>query len=698
MFSEPDDVMAETVAAGGAGEVVQFSFGWRGHPVAASRPAAAQGVQRTVDLVRLVAGAGVVAVRVLREEVHRVRLAQLTEGDVPGVGGMRVDEQAGFFMDGEHLVRRGRKGFGLGIPEQLPHVPEASPAAESGDAARGREAGACQHEQAVGSREDGSRPLDFAGQKVHESSLANTSFMSKKWSFVKMPGAGYHARGGMSSSEILPVSGREAPKKPASYEISEVLAGLKAGEKDSAEIALFDRSASRLKPEQKQALVDFLVSNERCSPEFAQNFFGDAAFRQRVMKLCRKFAEHGESMRRLEEAEIYTSLMDRSSDDIEPLLQATDLTRSFSGLKKLNPEEMREQRINEWRGAVEDMEESDEKAYALNVLRSAFESAGLRENDWASLFANRAAMDKILNHEPLQHLYEVGLGGKMDLLHRRIELRWKTDPRGERFPVMGVGQLARNERTGEVSRLGFEIELERRVNPETGKIESRRVAKEGVIVIDQDARNKQDGIRFLLDKLGLVKKYKLDEMEFKANIQIGSYVWARLADMDVPTTAHYFLEEKDLAGLGPEPWDGEHTKRAKALVFERHILPAYQKNFESAIRHMPEEMRSQHEAALRAGLATLEEKAKAGVLTMEELADFGKGLDLVGFTGEGLKVSSEDPSAKQKGHIGKASIMGVPWLARLPLDRRSLSRAIDKLNKGRPISSLLMKAGLYLLH
>lgn len=112
-------------------------------------------------------------------------------------------------------------------------------------------------------------------------------------------------------------------------------------------------------------------------------------------------------------------------------------------------------------------------------------------------------------------------------------------------------------------------------------------------------------------------------------------------------------------------------------------------------------MKRENAAALREqgeSFKVLERKAADGSLSMEELANFGKGLDLFTFSEGGDVVRPDDPEARHKGHMGKAALIGVPWKFHVGFDRGSLSKLIDKLNAGKPLSNLLMKAGLYIVH
>jgi hypothetical protein len=448
--------------------------------------------------------------------------------------------------------------------------------------------------------------------------------------------------------------------------------------------------------------VKHLVEAEGCSTEFASRFFQDKKFQRRVVDVCQNFAKAGEHMGRMEEAEIFTQLMESSSDNIGKLLETTDLQKSFSNLEDLSPDEIKIERLRPLQSAIEGIKDPDQHRDAQQILADAFAEVQLKNNDWKTLYASPALLEQFVKIRTIQELYESATDGKtVSALHRRIELHWDVRPDGTKVPVMGVAQMAKNKETGVVSMFGFDIAKEPRFNRETGKLEQRRVAKEGVIIIDQEARGKNQGIKFLLDKLNLVKNAKLDDFEFRANINVGSYVWARITDMDVPANAKEFLSAEEQAAIGTEPWSEEQEKLAKAKLFETHIFPAFDQKMQTALGTLTPEVQDQYRQQLEAVLAQaqqLADRASEGDASMEELAELGKGLDIFSFTEDGEVVSADDPRAKHKGHLGKASLMGIPWQARISLDRKSLGRIIDKLNKGRPIMNALMKVGLLVLH
>lgn len=497
-----------------------------------------------------------------------------------------------------------------------------------------------------------------------------------------------------------------APKRsqPKTVEIrlDDLVGAIKSGDRASDVLESYERASPHLQEENRVELTKFLVEQEGCSSEFAGKFLGDKAFRRRVVNICSSFEQNGERLSRLEEAEIYTSLSDPSADDIGPMLKSVNLEKSFSNVRNISPEEMKSFQFKEVMDAIMDEENVPEAEAYRKTFGPILKKYGVSPKEWGKLFADPELLDKFLSEPDVQKSYNGATGGKdLNTLHRRIQLSWNEREDGTRTPHMAVMQMAKNPKTGDLSRLGFEIEAEPRINSKTGKPENRRVLKEVVIVTDPESRSSNAGINFLLDKLSLVKTYKLHEAESEADIKVGSYVWARMADMDEGATAKKHLSEEALKDIGPGPWDAAQTKEIRKQLFDQHIMPAYRKHIAEALATLPPEVRQANAATLQSQaeqFKELERKAADGVLTMEELANFGKGVDLFSFTQDGEVVSPTNPEARIKGHMGKAALMGIPWNFRVGLDRASLSRVVDKLNVGKPMTSLLMKAGLYLLH
>lgn len=499
---------------------------------------------------------------------------------------------------------------------------------------------------------------------------------------------------------------QEAPRKKStkaarSFELGDVIAALKSGAKKQEGFDLLVAASAKMTPEQRQPLLQHLVEQERCTPAFAERFLSDAALQKRVAESCRQFAGHGEQMVLLEEAEIFTELMDPGKDDIGLLLKTTNQKEKFTKLEPLDEGDLRNNRLWDLKNKIPDIPDVQEGALVREVFKNAFEQVGIRytgtDADWQALFAKPDLMKHFLSVGPVKEVYQKLTGGKrVDRLGKRLQLTWRETPDGERVPAMHVQQMAVNPETNYVSELGFTIEKEQ---PREKAGEARRVIKDIAVVIDKDARNQSEGADFLLGNMGLIKAYRLHEAEFTANIKVGSYVWARIADADVPSMADA-LGGAAAKELGPKPWD---EKKARGMVFRDEILPQFEKNLAVSIASVLDSIPDPKEKeAMRNMLVgdlmekqyeAMKQRALAGEVTMEELVSLGKGLDVIRFNDEGELTRADDPEAKHYGHLGKASIMGVPWKARLALDTRSLFGLVDRLSKGTGLVSFLKKSG-----
>ncbi|MCR4278331.1 MAG: hypothetical protein NUV54_02435 [Candidatus Taylorbacteria bacterium] len=480
-------------------------------------------------------------------------------------------------------------------------------------------------------------------------------------------------------------------KPKTSFEFTNVVEAIKSGEKKNEDLELFDKIESLLSPEQRQPMIDYMVQQERCTNKFAEHFFSEKKFRKRVMSLNENFLKHGEKMLRLEEAEIWIDLMEAGSDDIGPLLDTTDPTKQFKQLKPLDKKTMQQNRLFDLKNRIPDILGVEEEQFVHSVFKQNFHEVGLpyskKNEDWLALFNDPERMDAFLSLDSINELYEqLTKGQQLDALARRVQLFWKTNETGQRIPAMHVQNMAENPDTKYVSEIGFVIEKEpaKENDPKGG----RRLLKDLLVIVDKEARGSSDGANFLLGNLKLIKKYQLEEAEFVANIKIGSYVWARISDVDIPTMAEK-LPGKTKTELGPKPWN---EKEIRGMVFRDMILPTFEKNLVKAIHsvissiHNPEKKKEMQtnlvENLMNNQYSKLKERALAGDLTMEELVDLGKGLNVCKFDEEGDIVQADSPNATHQGHLGKAAIMGVTWTARLKLDTRSLFGVVDKLTKG----------------
>lgn len=501
------------------------------------------------------------------------------------------------------------------------------------------------------------------------------------------------------------ITKREPAKRTASvkktFDFNEAIDGLRGGLKKSESVSLFEGVVEKLSQEQRKPLIQFLVEKEGCSEAFAERFLTESKFRKRVSEVCRNFSENGERMNRMEEAEIFTELMEPGHDDISALLKSTDPSRRFKGLKPINQDELRELRLKDFNKDVKERIDPKDANLVQGILRNAFEQVGVNytgsEQDWDALFAKPDRLQHFLAMEEVREVYEIVTEGKkVHDLKRSIQLTWREMDDGSRMPSLNIKQHAMNPETKSITELGFRIEKE----PVKGSQgETQRVLKNIHIAVDKDVRGKGEGTSFLLSNLNLIKSYNLKEAEIYANIKLGSFVWTRLSDLDVPTMSDELssLVQKE---LGPKPWD---EKVARGLIYREQILPKFEANLHKAVTSVLDSIKDSRErSAMRNILegdllgkqySTLRERALAGEISIEELANLGKGLDVFRFDDEGEIQNPDNQNAKHDGHLGKAGIMGVPWTARLPLDTRSLFGVVDKLSKGSGFTSFIKKTG-----
>jgi hypothetical protein len=487
--------------------------------------------------------------------------------------------------------------------------------------------------------------------------------------------------------------GTPAPAaSPSSFSFNRAFESLKSGSNPEQTGKIFTY-AKLLTDQAKQALIGNLERVERCSKAFSERFLSDASLFRRASKIGQNFAENGEPMSRLEEAEIYTELMEPGSDDIRKALEASDPSRSFSNLVPLEKTEIAAQKLAGMKDVVDENKADPVFQQMLrDTLQTALSNAGAGSIDdpdvWKRLATNKTAMEIFKQSPGVRELYKASLNEQdIDSAERSLEMIWR-DEDGEVRPVMHIQRYAKNPENGYVSQMGFDIEKEG----------GKRVIKNVSVATDADSRGKNQGPEFLFNLLPLIKTYKLSEAEFEANMKIGSYVWTKIADVDVGAMRKYLPEQaqdelKEAAG---------DAKRQKSIVMKDFILPQFEQNMERAFASLTgtDAQTSETVAKLRAEYQMLRQKALSGEATMEDLAALGKESDLFRFDKEGEIVDPRSPEAALRGHLGKAAIMGIPWKAKVPLDRAGLFRIIDKLHKGTGLMASLkrtsMKFGLLL--
>lgn len=486
---------------------------------------------------------------------------------------------------------------------------------------------------------------------------------------------------------------------------------------DRAEIVLAHWENMTATPEGQREMSEALAS-EGCSEGFAKKLMNDPDLRKRVLKICEKFDAQNERMARLEEAEIYCALMEKGAEDISAMREGVQFEGKFPGMRDLKPAELRETRLKKLATMGHAAMQADKKnVMYVEALSDSFAKAlgkkapeGKRvDMEWQQSALNEIAQDpqalqRLLEDPNVKEMYALTHPGRsIESSHRKIELAWKTQPDGTRIPVMYAEGMAVPAKTksGESAKCSvLSFSLEGRM-PQGTEAPQQRILKDIVIKIDHAQRGKNEGIKFLLDKMPLTKKYKIQEVQFNANIKIGSYAW-RFADMDVHEMAQMNFEDGDWEAIGGKGnWNETKESKAEQRVMMKFVLPVYEQQFYAAMGQLPPEWRAKNAATMKrwqAELESLKERAAVGAVTMEDLANLGEQEEKAFWFDEEGTQTDNPAKAKNRGHMGKAAIMGLPWYAKVGTDRTSLSRVIDKLYKGSTMKSLLMKAGLVLFH
>lgn len=489
-----------------------------------------------------------------------------------------------------------------------------------------------------------------------------------------------------TSLERLPKE--NVPEKTRSFSATGAFEDIRKGNVTD-DVKKLNEYFSILNPETRTALAEHLEQTEQASKEFAERLVKDPSLLKRVAHIAQNFAEHGQSFTSLQSGEIYTELMDPRQDNIEKVLKISNPAEAFHHLKPLDKQEITAERFVGIRSAYKYEQDLAFKRELQQMLQTAFTEAQLGSIDsdesWQQATQNPKVLETLKQNPMLRKLYEAALNDRnIDNIDKSIEMLWRQNEKGERNPVMHLHQFAKNPETGHVSELGFDIEKEG----------NERILKNILIETDSTTRATNQGPAFLLSMLPLIKEYGLKKAEFIANIKIGSYAWAKITDVDMPSMLDQ-LSPSARKELGDGPLD---EKKAKGLLMKERILPTYEKHMVVAIASIINAGANPEQIATLRGIMeneyeALKTKALAGEATMEDLASLGKDINVISFDKNGEIVAPNSPEATMTGHLGKASIMGIPWKARVPLDRASLFHIIDKLHKGTGVASAMKRAG-----
>ncbi len=512
--------------------------------------------------------------------------------------------------------------------------------------------------------------------------------------------------------ENLPIlEESKTPKEEKSFSFNKAISELRQGNRSNSDVKKLIEIAPLISRESAEPMIEYLIKQEGLSPEFSSKMLSDTKLMQRVVKLAGNFAENGERMLALEEAEIYCDLFGSDRDDISVLLQSANLSRKFTNLKALDRQDTMAEQLNTLRQyLLGDIGDSILQQELITDIQGILDTLGLGsmqdKNTWIELAHDQEKFNKFYANRKISDIYSAVMDDReIKTLGRGIELFWRKETTGsEPVPAMRVEKFARNPETGAVSRFAYDIEKEYIILPDGNK-KSQRVVKNLEIVIDQAARGTNQGPEFLLSLLPLCKEYGIDEVEFVANMKIGSYLWTRISDIDALATLQN-MAPHERTKLGNSPDD---EKKAKGIIMTKYMLPKYESNMAAAISSVlkgikdPKKKKETEDLLVRQFMekeyGALKQRAVAGEVTMEDLANLGKGFELINFDEDGKIVPQGDSRAVHHGHLGKAAIMGIPWKTRIKTDRDSLFALIDKLHTGTGAKSsfmrLAMKIGVF---
>lgn len=503
--------------------------------------------------------------------------------------------------------------------------------------------------------------------------------------------------------ENIPVLETPKTKDETSFSFDQAVQEMKQGKRKGEDLKKFLEFASYLKGDAVKTMIKYLHEKEFVSVEFAAKMLANPKLLKRVTKLTENFAACDEKMFSLEEAEIYCQLMDSGHDDISGLIKAVDPTKKFKQLKPLdrqeviakNLDDMRRLLLGGWNDVVMENEIRRDVQKVLDKV-----GAGPLEDPatWKTLADDPKKYKIFCSNPRMNVIYSAVMEGRrIETQGKKIELFYRQEtPESGPSPCMHIERYARNPESGSLTKLAFDIEQEVTRLPD-GQEKKVRVLKNIDVVIDKDSRGSNLGPEFLISFLPLIKEYGIERFEFVANMKIGSYAWRKIGDID-PLIYMNELAPKERKELGPGPID---TKKAKGMIMAKFILPTYEKHMAAAINAVLKSINDKQEKKkmedilvhqfMEKDYEALKAKALAGLASIEDLSDLGRGLDVVSFNEYGEIVPPGDKTESLKGHLGKASIMGIPWKVQIETTKESLMNVVDKLLKGKGILNTLKR-------
>ncbi|MFZ6015368.1 MAG: hypothetical protein ACOYUZ_03355 [Patescibacteria group bacterium] len=501
---------------------------------------------------------------------------------------------------------------------------------------------------------------------------------------------------------ILPKIDKSSQKEKLSFSFTGMLSEIKQGKSDSENNKLFELNIQYIGQEQLQTLARHMTEQERCGKTFVERFFFDPKFRKRVKNICKNFAEHDETISCLEEVEIFSEIMEPGYEDIGTMLETSNPARRFKNLKAFSKQDIIAGRLNDMYRAVTELSDPVIQSQIKTSLERSFAMVGLSDIDdstqWQKLVNDKEKLQIFLQDAGVGKIYEqINQGKRIENISRRIQCLWLRDYDGNISPVIDVNQQAHNPENEQYAQLGFQIAKQTRTDAVTMKTETARVIREGVIIVDETVRNNNGGMDFVTGNIPLINKYKLQQMEFLADFQIGSYTWTKIADIDYQTMIEA-MPDDEIKELGEKPWT---EKKMKALVMKKVILPNFEQNLVRAVKFAIDNASDTAEKKYLSRLliddlintqyTEIKAKAENGEASIKDLAGLGRGFEVFRFNKRGELAPPQDPDSEVPGHLGKAAIMGIPWPGRISLDTASIFEIIDKLHQGNDLAAQLKR-------
>lgn len=486
----------------------------------------------------------------------------------------------------------------------------------------------------------------------------------------------------------------ESPKQEETTPIVTVdafFSGLKANTAEDIRAQLIERGASE---------------------SFADRASIDTNFLEKCAKASARFESTGEGFVNLQEIEAYTDLYPDTDPDPSSLLKSISIEKNF-GMKDLKGSNLAAFRLmlslSDIKAATKDIQVDIEtlarqkvaallppdKAQLLQRYAENGDGGGWSKEFFETTSSNPELLKAMLVSPEVIQVYNEYYDAPIETIGKRLRFYSGESATGTIEPKFEIQSTAINEQTGSVSTFSGTIEKSDAQSPD-GETSVKRKISDVTIQVDSAARGSGSGMQFLLSQIPQQKNLAVDEMTFLADINMGSYVWRKVADVDVMKQANEVFSEEDWRALKREGKTSEKDVRQK--LFESYLWP----KASDRIQQYAEDLRANNALSpaqleqLSKDWKALQAKVDDGTITIADLGDFGKGMNVCGFNNEGHVIPSNDSRVVKKGHIGQAVLIDFPWQAKISLKKKDLFKHVDALLDGKPLKKALAKTGIAL--